>query len=498
MPKRFSRNTFCDKISFINDIPLFGPSTVYGGRKHYADDIREALNGFTDFPLMIVDSSPSAPHMIRIDSIYCNTDNGYLDVIFRGEFRLFPFGTNPYTYDKWWGIPFSERLFTKAKFPPDATFEPIVSPETTVPRSEYERGFRLGEFYAHNLGPAAPDSFKDLSGLSGSWSGDLPLVALGNINRAGPFDYFDPKGVNIVLNDWHLGLTRFTSQIQTDMYRLLPATFYSSSDAIMKHIDVIQANYIESLSELGEIASLIPDISNFVSFITSARRGEWLKAGNSLAKTWSEFQLQWDFGIKPAISDIAELSNKMDILEQRMREERLWGHQTLYGKFNWTMPGGRYGLDKDVRFTFRSKVDTSFNRSSLFAAILKGKAAGLLPTMSSLWDLVPFSFVVDWFGNIGGRLEQVEAQAFMLCLPCNYTVHSVLAEYAWSSDELEERDLTISLPGQAGPGMRFYYRMPSARFPKLFDAGDPEFDFQAAQGPHSLITAGALVLALAL
>lgn len=31
-----------------------------------------------------------------------------------------------------------------------------------------------------------------------------------------------------------------------------------------------------------------------------------------------------------------------------------------------------------------------------------------LPTLSNLWDLVPYSFVIDWFIDIGGALEQYE------------------------------------------------------------------------------------------
>lgn len=50
-------------------------------------------------------------------------------------------------------------------------------------------------------------------------------------------------------------------------------------------------------------------------------------------------------------------------------------------------------------------------------AILNGyrflREWGLAPTVTAAWDLVPFSFALDWFVNIGSFFEQIDARPLM-------------------------------------------------------------------------------------
>jgi hypothetical protein len=493
MPKRFNTSAAIFSLNFSPTLaPSFGGQTPNTGRKHLATDLQKAFEDHTDWPIWIHDNSPAAPHAVRLERVTFYSGDEFVDATFEGELRLSPFATNVTTSSVWWGIPFYERMRIATRTPQQVD-EPISSNEMLVSRAKYRRWLSLGGAYAHGLSGDIPGSMTSISGLSHTWEGDSPQCIFASITTNGVLSRFRPlEADHLVINDPGYGLPHFTGAIQNEMKSLLPASFFSSADAISQHVDVIQANYIESLSELGSIASLLPDLGNVIKFFTAAKRGEWLNAGRTLLETWSEFQLQWDFGIKPAISDITELSNKYDDVVNRLKEDNLWGKKVLRGKFDFDFPSGTFGVDGISHMTVRSKVVTSFGRSSIFAAMLKGKAAGLLPSFSSLWDLVPFSFVVDWYANVGEKLEDAEDQLLMLCLPCHYCVHSFTITHAFSTAELLDRKLSITKLGDP-PGMTFYYRMPSKIFPVLRDS---KYDFRGASGPRNLAVAGALVVAL--
>jgi hypothetical protein len=54
----------------------------------------------------------------------------------------------------------------------------------------------------------------------------------------------------------------------------------------------------------------------------------------------------------------------------------------------------------------------------LFSKIARaGYELDALPTASNLWDLVPLSFVVDWFLPIGKYFEKIEYRNYMATLP---------------------------------------------------------------------------------
>lgn len=42
----------------------------------------------------------------------------------------------------------------------------------------------------------------------------------------------------------------------------------------------------------------------------------------------------------------------------------------------------------------------------------------LFPTLGNTWDLIPFSFVLDWFLDVGTLLEAVDAANFAASLNC--------------------------------------------------------------------------------
>lgn len=88
---------------------------------------------------------------------------------------------------------------------------------------------------------------------------------------------------------------------------------------------------------------------------------------------------------------------------------------TLYtGSFNW--PSGLQTYKYKCEYTIATKLvakcsahfqarpmESSFDQAALLASI-----NGLSKPATAMWNLLPFSFVVDWFANVGDQIEALE------------------------------------------------------------------------------------------
>lgn len=281
--------------------------------------------------------------------------------------------------------------------------------------------------------------------------------------------------------------------MRSDLYNLTPAHFYSTADAINKHMQVIKTNHLESLSEAGELLSIVPDVTAAVSLLTSFNARKAVQYGGKLLDFATGEWLRYSFGSRPSVEGVLEFADAYDGVVAKLRESGIFGSFTLYGKFSYQLPEGTYGVDS-ATLLVRTKTRVKFSRNSLLALMLKGEAVGLAPTLSRLWDVVPFSFVVDWGFNIGGRLQAVDDRVRMLLLDCDYCVHSTSVIHNFSDELLEEYCVHPS-GNTLGfyPHVKFYDRFVSRRFPPLRES---KYDFLEPQHRPSLVTVGSLVYQL--
>jgi len=47
-----------------------------------------------------------------------------------------------------------------------------------------------------------------------------------------------------------------------------------------------------------------------------------------------------------------------------------------------------------------------------------------LPTLSRIWEIIPFSFVADWFTHAKDRIKTVDTQILQLAFRHNYAIYS--------------------------------------------------------------------------
>jgi hypothetical protein len=63
-----------------------------------------------------------------------------------------------------------------------------------------------------------------------------------------------------------------------------------------------------------------------------------------------------------------------------------------------------------------------------------------------MWDLVPFSFVLDKVHKVGDSLEYFDTSALFIALDIEYSTHSISCTYNFTEEDMEEHGFT-SIPG---------------------------------------------------
>lgn len=193
----------------------------------------------------------------------------------------------------------------------------------------------------------------------------------------------------------------------------------------------IQANFAQNLAQLGQITSLVAgnamkirqslrqlkrgNFSGAVSALQSGPGGpnipvSGLSTSKSLASNWLQLQYGW----KPLLKDIENLSTVFGNLTSAGRQvHRVTGSGSAMNELTVAYPPGdqSIGLSNTGKTTHISrhtvKLGVSYviddDATAFFAQL------GFTNPINLAWEVLPFSFVVDWFLPIGSFLESHSA-----------------------------------------------------------------------------------------
>lgn len=158
----------------------------------------------------------------------------------------------------------------------------------------------------------------------------------------------------------------------------------------------LDSNWIENLSQLGGTTLAVKSL---LEGFKAYKCGSLSEARRAL----SDAYLAYSYAIRPAIADAQDLAkNGKKILDlattHRFSAERRRGRKVLKD-----IPVSSYLATLLYTTTFHLKLkDNPF--AVVWAALEK---IGLNPTAANLWDLVPYSFVADWFIPVGPALTRI-------------------------------------------------------------------------------------------
>lgn len=185
-----------------------------------------------------------------------------------------------------------------------------------------------------------------------------------------------------------------------------------------------QVQYAVFLAEAGASSSMIvKNVKALVTAMRHVRKGRFTDAANALRisskvfkrpyrrpQTERELSSRWleaQYGWLPLLSDIYGAYE--DIQKGFFREPRLSSFARV-GQTSSTTTRERYNAydityDSEVTDSYFVRLDYVLSSSKLGFAVQKG----LTNPLEVAWELVPFSFVWDWFNPVGEFLSCLDA-----------------------------------------------------------------------------------------
>lgn len=216
------------------------------------------------------------------------------------------------------------------------------------------------------------------------------------------------------------------------------------------------ANQINFLIDLGEYKETINMIKRVRGFIADWLRAIWdLRKMDPVAliRMISETWLAFNFGLRPLIDDlnvaIENLTLAVGYPDVRVINSGA-PLVTYTGKFKpgslWNMQSGDVGFLLSGRYTVSASVEHKARAyfemeledkwTYLRQLGLDGKSI-LINSPSTIWELIPFSWVLDYFFSIGEFLEDISYSPPGKAI-CSNLIYNVDVQFYW--------DIKVNIP----------------------------------------------------
>lgn len=171
------------------------------------------------------------------------------------------------------------------------------------------------------------------------------------------------------------------SQITAQMPRITPTDeekYFACRDAL-RELDTNINLYEFFQPFVGGLKATVKSLTGPIKALATQ-----VANGHISAKTAADMFLADKYGWQNLVRDLQKIPEEYDRLLSMAAQSTLH----LHGKYS------------DTRATIRCRP--------LQSGIVWTDALGITPNLSNLWDLVPFSFVVDWAFKAGENLEEIE------------------------------------------------------------------------------------------
>jgi hypothetical protein len=213
---------------------------------------------------------------------------------------------------------------------------------------------------------------------------------------------------------------------------------YLTSGLFDPHMPTIPDSLWKSLANeaFNDFATQIPDEISIANFGWELRElGSLIpKIERSLSKTAASGYLNYSFGWKPFVADLNTLYNLCSTLNAKIQHLRdTWGKETRLGMFRANVNEINNLSDYDfsyqafdiVKFHYRlrgyrcdfraggylyHKLDGLNDISGYIRALIV--SLGLSNPLKVIWNALPYSFVVDWFTGLSGKLDTLSVNPF--------------------------------------------------------------------------------------
>jgi hypothetical protein len=150
-----------------------------------------------------------------------------------------------------------------------------------------------------------------------------------------------------------------------------------------------------------------------------------LKTRHGLAKKFSDLWLELHFGWVPLLQDIHAA---LETLSEPLKPKRIIGRGTYSHEYETRV--GPFGYVDKFKYNTAAKIQCKVvcTNPNLHIA----QQLGFLNPATVAWELIPFSFVVDWFVNVGQCLGSASAFAGVQVIePCQTIIQKAEKSRVW-------------------------------------------------------------------
>lgn len=271
------------------------------------------------------------------------------------------------------------------------------------------------EYQAQRLSIVKPASYKTV--IKDGWRPPAPYQY--------NFKHWTPRMYDVYFHSTHRssGSHRLVRGVSNDTtppeppYITLPAA--AKAQLEVDALNAMRDGAVElgvSFGERKEAANMM--VSNFTKIRNSYRafrRGQFRNAAKHLGLGWKDAPNRWleyQYGWKPLLSDVYEatsrIANRDAAHPQRTyltvrKYLSLLENETL--RHSWS----GFGINTQRRKEMHGIVRFDFTPDPDSGILKTADEWGLLNPLSIAWELVPFSFVVDWAVPVGDCLSSITA-----------------------------------------------------------------------------------------
>lgn len=237
----------------------------------------------------------------------------------------------------------------------------------------------------------------------------------------------------------HLSASRFILTPRSEVDRLAAEL----STRALSQIGRGSAHNWENIAELGKTVQMLKSPLNaWFKFLTSDRRvkrygglrkpGDWGAFGRDQADTLANLWLALRYGVRPLVSSVD------DTLKQLQKQLETGKSQRTTTRTAGTLARNTYEVLTHYDGTYTNYISRKVNETHHVRAMSLDEMTWTLPMKLGLgskdlitlpWELIPFSFVADWFVNVGDYLGAVSQAFYPKSLGQCYTIESIRSEY---------------------------------------------------------------------